>query len=198
MDDHLEKPDNPDNPKKVQQGSQPLRNIVLVGFMGSGKSSIGRELHQSLGYQLIDTDHIIVDQTGKSIPEIFARDGEDAFRELEKRLLENLLLQKTSHHIISTGGGMVGTAENRSLLRNLGFVVWLKCSPEEIYQRTSKNANRPLLQSDDPMQTIIDLLAKRSPYYQQTAHLEINTTGLNLAEISCGILESARYFFGSS
>ena len=177
---------------------QPLRNIVLVGFMGSGKSSIGRELNHSVGYQLIDTDHLIEEQAGKSIPKIFAQDGEDAFRNMETRLLEDLLLQQSSRCIISTGGGMADKAENRLLLRKLGFVVWLKCSPEEIHQRTSKSNNRPLLQCDNPMQTITELLKLRSPHYQQTAHLEINTTDLNLAEISCGILESARYYFGTS
>jgi shikimate kinase len=178
--------------------SQPLRNIVLVGFMGSGKSSIGRELHQSLGYQLIDTDHIIEEQTGKNIPEIFARDGEQAFRDMETRLLENLLLQNIGHHIISTGGGMVCRPGNRELLRKLGFVVWLKCTAGDILKRTSKNANRPLLQCNDPMETINHLLEERSPFYADVAHLEINTTGLNLDEISCGILESARYYFGSA
>lgn len=188
----------PDKPEIDQRHAQPLRNIVLVGFMGSGKSCIGRELHQSLGYQLIDTDHVIEDQTGKSISEIFSQDGEGAFRDMETRLLENLLLQKTSRHIISTGGGMTGRDENRSLLRQLGFVVWLKCSPGEIYQRTSRNANRPLLQGDDPMQTITELLAKRAPDYHRAAHLEIDTTGLSIDEISCGILASARYYFGSA
>ena len=186
------------NSESQGEDPQPLRNIVLVGFMGSGKSSIGRELHQSIGYQLIDTDHIIEDQTGKSIPEIFAQEGEDAFRDMETSLLDDLVLQQTSRRIISTGGGMANRAENRLLLRKLGFVVWLKCSPEKIHQRTSKSKNRPLLQCNDPMQTITELLAVRSPYYQQTAHLEINTTDLNLDEISCGILESARYYFGTS
>ena len=186
------------NPESPGKDPQPLRNIVLVGFMGSGKSSIGRELKQSVGYQLIDTDHIIEDQTGKSIPEIFAQDGEDAFRDMETRLLEDLLLQQTSRRIISTGGGMANKAENRLLLRKLGFVVWLKCSPEKIHQRTSKSNNRPLLQCDDPMKIITELLATRSPHYQQTAHLEINTSDLDLGEISCGILESARYYFGTT
>lgn len=191
-------PEIPDTSEADQQGPQPLRNIVLIGFMGSGKSCIGRELHQSLGYELIDTDHVIENQMGKSISKIFAEDGEEAFRDLEIRLLEKLMQEKTSHQIISTGGGMAGRAENRSLLRQLGFVVWLKCTPEEIYQRTSKNKKRPLLQCDHPLQKITDLLAERSPYYQEAAHLEIDTTELNLSEISCGILESARYYFGSA
>ena len=86
--------------------------------------------------------------------------------------------------------------ENRPLLRSLGFVVWLSCSPEDTLERTSRSNDRPLLQNDNPMETITRLLAERSPYYQQTAHLEINTSGLAFDEITCGILESARYHFG--
>ena len=180
------------------ESEQPLQNIVLVGFMGSGKSSIGRELHQNLGYELIDTDQVIEQQAGKSIPEIFDQEGEAAFRHYETELLEQLKTKQTSHHIISTGGGMVCSPKNRCLLRELGFVVWLQCSTKEILERTSQNKNRPLLQCDDPMHAISSLLQERSPYYQDTAHLEVNTTGLSLDEVSCGILESARYYYGSS
>jgi shikimate kinase len=185
-------------PQTPSQNQQPLENIILVGFMGSGKSSLGRELHQNLGYQLIDTDHVIEKQTGKSIPDIFSQDGEAAFRNLETELLKQLISQKTSEHIISTGGGVICIPENRTMLRKLGFVVWLECSVKDIFERTAKNKNRPLLQCDDPMQAIKTLLQERSPYYEETAHLKINTTGLSLNEVSCGILESARYYFGSA
>ncbi len=176
---------------------QPMRNIVLIGFMGSGKSTIGRELNKNLGYTLIDTDHAIEKLAGKTIPKIFEQDGEEAFRKHETQLLEDMVLQKTTHHIISTGGGMAARTENKILLRQLGFVVWLSCSPEDILERTSRNKNRPLLQCDDPMSVITKLLAERSPAYKKTAHMEITTTELKLSEISCGILESARYHFGS-
>lgn len=179
------------------QETRPMRNIVLVGFMGSGKSSVGRELHQNLGYKLIDTDRVIEDQTGQSIPEIFARHGEPAFRDMETRLLENLLQQNTQHHIISTGGGMACNPCNSKLLRKLGYVVWLQCTVQDIIQRTSKSTNRPLLQCDNPEETIIKLLEDRTPHYEACAHLAINTTGLNLDEVCCGILESARYYFSS-
>ncbi|MDG1358152.1 MAG: shikimate kinase [Akkermansiaceae bacterium] len=176
----------------------PLQNIVLVGFMGSGKSSIGRELHHNLGYELIDTDQVIEQQSGKTIPEIFEQRGEAVFRNYETELLEHLKDKQTSQHIISTGGGMICSPKNRILLRELGFVVWLQCSSQEILERTSQNKNRPLLQCDDPLHAIKNLLKERSPFYQETAHLEVNTTGLSLDEVSCGILESARYYYGSS
>lgn len=174
-----------------------LQNIVLVGFMGCGKSTIGRELHQALGYPLFDTDQVIEEQTGKNIPEIFAQDGEDSFRQLETRLLENLILQETSHSIISTGGGIVTRPENIPLLRKLGFVVWLCCSPEVIFERTSRNNNRPLLQCDKPMEVIRKLLSERDPAYQDASHLKIKNSNLEIDEITCGILESARYHFSS-
>ena len=175
----------------------PLRNIVLIGFMGCGKSTIGRELNKNLGYQLIDSDHAIEEQTGKKIPDIFAEDGEDTFRALETKLLKDMIKQQTNHHILSTGGGIVCREENRALLHQLGFVVWLSCTPEDIYERTSRNSNRPLLQCDDPMMAINNLLSERTPFYEEAAHLKISTSGLDFNEISCGILESARYHFGS-
>lgn len=180
-----------------QNDAQALRNIVLIGFMGTGKSSVGRALHQNLGYQLIDTDQSIEKQTGKTIPDIFAKDGESVFRNLETQLLEQLISSKISKHIISTGGGMICKPQNRSMLRQLGFVVWLRCTPQDILERTSKNSNRPLLQCDNPLQAIEELLHERTPFYAETAHLEVNTTGLSLDEVSCGILESARYHFGT-
>jgi len=180
------------------QETNPMHNIVLIGFMGSGKSTIGRELKKNLGYHLLDADTLIEQETGKNIPEIFSTDGEQAFRTMETRLLENMIAQQTNHHILSTGGGMIIRPENRPLLRQLGFVVWLTCDPEDILERTSRNTNRPLLQCDNPLEVITRLLAERSPFYEETAHLKINTSGLNFDEISCGILESARYHFTST
>ncbi|MBK1831843.1 shikimate kinase [Verrucomicrobiaceae bacterium R5-34] len=174
-----------------------LRNIVLVGFMGCGKSTLGRVLHQKLSYPLIDTDHVIEEQAGKSVAEIFADEGEDAFRSMETQLLQSLLDDELNHHIISTGGGMVLRPENRELLQQLGFVVWLFCSAEETYERTSRNNNRPLLQCNDPMGLISHMLSDRTPLYEDASHLKISTSGLEFDEISCGILESARYHFGT-
>ena len=87
--------------------------------------------------------------------------------------------------------------ENRNLLRELGFVVWLSCSPEDIYARTSRNKDRPLLDCDDPMKAITTLLDQRTPMYEQSSHLRIGTDELDFDEIACGILESARYHYGN-
>lgn len=174
-----------------------MHNIVLIGFMGCGKSTVGRELHKKLGYHFIDTDQVIEKQTGISIPEIFKQDGEEAFRELETNVLKEIIHQKTNHHIIATGGGMPIRDENQPLIKQLGFTVLLSCSPQKILERTSKNANRPLLNGPNPLEKIISILNQRSPIYKKSSHIEINTSSLDLNEISCGILESARYHFGT-
>ena len=169
------------------------KNIILVGFMGTGKSTIGRSLSQILSYPVIDTDQLIEKQQGHSIPEIFEEEGEDAFRDMETALLRSLLNQ--SGHIISTGGGIIIREENRQLLRKMGYVIWLVASPEEIYNRTSRNNNRPLLNNEDPAGTIRKLLETRIPLYKECAHLAIETNQLNFDEITTGIIESARYYF---
>ncbi|MFK7909546.1 MAG: shikimate kinase [Akkermansiaceae bacterium] len=176
---------------------KPTHNIVLIGFMGSGKSTIGRVLRKKIGYKLVDTDHVIEKDTSTSISNLFKNQGEDAFRDMETELLKNMIHQRCNEHIISTGGGMVIREKNRLLLRELGFVVWLTCPPEDILARTSRNSNRPLLQCDDPMAAITRLLDERTPMYEETAHLRINTAGLEFDEVACGILESARYHYGT-
>jgi len=168
-------------------------NIILVGFMGTGKSTIGRSLSQTLSYPVIDTDQLIEKQQGRSIPEIFEEEGEDAFRDMETALLRSLLNQ--SGHIISTGGGIIIREENRQLLRKMGYVIWLVASPEEIHNRTSRTNNRPLLNNEDPAETIRKLLETRIPLYKECAHLAIETNQLNFDEITTGIIESARYYF---
>jgi len=168
-------------------------NILLIGFMGTGKSTIGRLLSQSLGYPLVDTDELIEERAGKSIPQIFEDDGEEAFRKIEAETLNSLA--EAQHHVISTGGGVVVNEHNRKLLPTLGYVVWLVAKPEEILDRTSRNANRPLLQTENPEETIRKLLNERTPFYQEASHLCIETDQLDFDEVVTGILESARYYF---
>ena len=174
------------------------RNIILIGMMGSGKSSIGRELSQTLGYPVVDTDALIVERAGKPIRTIFEDEGEDAFRDLESAVLADLEKEHLSRCIIATGGGIIVREQNREALRRLGFVVWLVVSAEEIVRRTSKNKDRPLLNNDDQRGTIDRLLKERHDLYQCTAHQEIETDGLTFPEITTGIVASARYFFAAS
>lgn len=170
-------------------------NIVLIGFMGSGKSTVGRELHVRLGYPLVDMDQLIEQRAGKPIAAIFADEGEAAFRKVETALLGELADPSAPRRIISTGGGVVGAAENRALLRSMGYVVWLDAPLEAILERTSKNRQRPLLHTEDPAAKIRELMALREPLYQETAHLKLDTVGLDSGELATGILECARYFF---
>lgn len=174
--------------------SQP-ENIILIGFMGSGKSTVGRELHQRLGYPLVDMDQVIEQRAGKTITEIFATEGEEAFREMETALLREFNDPSVPRRIISTGGGVIGRPENRALIKQLGYVVWLDAGPEVILERTRKNRLRPLLHTDDPEARIRALMAEREPLYQETAHLKLDTGGLDSGELTTGILECARYFF---
>jgi shikimate kinase len=171
------------------------KNIVLVGLMGCGKSTIGRKLQTMLGYPLVDTDQWIEEKAGMTISEIFARRGESVFRELESAVLNELSAPGTPRRIIATGGGIVGRRANRKLLSQLGYVVWLQAPVDVILQRTARNRDRPLLQTENPRAKVEKLIAERSPLYHEIADLELETAGLETEEIACGILESARYHF---
>lgn len=175
----------------------PPKNLVLIGFMGSGKSTVGRELHARLGYELVDMDTVIEQREGRPITRIFEENGEEYFRDRETALLEELNDGSGVRRIISTGGGVVGREANRDLLRHMGYVVWLHAPVEVIYERTSRNRERPLLQTENPIAKIEALMEKRKPWYEETAHLKVDTTGLDGGELAVGILESARYFFSN-
>jgi shikimate kinase len=140
-------------------------------------------------------DRLIEETVGKKITEIFKEEGEKAFRDFETFQLMDIAKQTDKRHIISTGGGIVIRPENRSLLRKLGYVVWLRAPEDVIFERTSRNKDRPLLNHQDARTRISSLLAEREPWYRETAHLMVDTTGLDSSEIATGILESARYYF---
>lgn len=175
-----------------------MKNIVLIGFMGCGKSTIGREIHHRLGYPLLELDQIIEDTLGKKITEIFREEGEAAFRDFETLQLIEISKQTDGNNIISTGGGIVIRADNRMYLRHLGFVVWLCAKEKVIFERTSRNRDRPLLNTPTARENISRLLVEREPWYKETAHLRIDTDGLDAHEVATGIIESARYFFGNT
>lgn len=179
----------------MNESGTPPKNIVLIGFMGSGKSTVGRELHHRLGYPLVDMDQVIEQRAGKPVTAIFAEDGEVVFRDMETQLLGELSAPDAPRRIISTGGGVVGREENRALLRHLGYVVWLHAPIAVILDRTARSRERPLLHTDDPAARIAELMAARMPLYQESAHLKVDTAGLDCGELATGILESARYFF---
>jgi shikimate kinase len=166
-----------------------LPNIVLVGFMGSGKSSVGRRLALATGHRFVDTDEIIVERCGKPIAAIFAEEGEARFREIETETLRSLV--GVCGIILATGGGIVLRPENRGVLREIGVITWLDASPDTLFERVSRTRKRPLLHSPDPRGTFDRLLAERRPIYEAFTELRIDSTGLTHEESARAVLESA-------
>jgi shikimate kinase len=159
-----------------------VRNLVLVGFMGSGKSSVGREIARRWGFRFIDTDTAIRQKYKKSIPDIFASFGEPFFRDEENQTLREL--QTVNQAVIATGGGIVLQPRNHPLLRSLGVVVWLTASEEVIWERVSRNQNRPLLRTENPRSTISNLMSTRYPLYDSLADITVETSGLTHQEVA--------------
>jgi shikimate kinase len=160
----------------------PDRNVVLIGFMGSGKSSVGRELARRWGFRFLDTDSIIRNQHGVSIAEIFSVFGESFFRDQEFATLTKLL--RCHRSVIATGGGIVIQPRNAILLSKLGTTIWLRADQATIFERVSRNKNRPLLQTDNPEATIARLLAERAPLYESAADLIVDSSGLSHHEVA--------------
>ncbi|HET6515777.1 MAG TPA: shikimate kinase [Thermodesulfovibrionales bacterium] len=149
-----------------------MRNIILTGFMGVGKTAVGRELSNILGWKLVDVDEEIVKAKGMSINEIFSLFGEPLFRDIETEMIREIAAKENI--IISTGGGAVLRQENMEILRKSGTIVGLSARPDTILKRTSANRERPLLQVEDPYQKIRELLDFRRPYYEK-ADIMIDT-----------------------
>ena len=158
------------------------KNIVLVGHMGSGKTTVGRRLAHKLNQDFFDTDHEVIGKTGVTIDHIFDIEGEDGFRERESKILENLC--QMSNIILATGGGIVILPKNRKILRNTGLVVYLFSSVDQLLKRTAKSKTRPLLEnSADRRKTITELVDARDVYYREVASLVVDTTGKKLHEV---------------
>ncbi len=157
-------------------------NIILIGFMGSGKTSLGIRLSYQLKRTMIDTDKWIEQRQKRTVSEIFAACGEEAFRKLETMCLEELTAT-AQRQIISVGGGLPIRKENHSLLKELGKVFYLKASPETIYERLKNDTTRPLLQVEDPKGRIRALLEQRSPIYGSCADVTVEVSGKSFEEI---------------
>ncbi|HET7228301.1 MAG TPA: shikimate kinase [Chthoniobacterales bacterium] len=160
--------------------------IALIGFMGAGKSAVGRELSRRIGWPRHDTDEMIRAQFGISIPDIFARHGEPSFRDAETALLKTL--RRGMAGIVVTGGGIVLRSQNVQLLRGMGRIVWLDADEDVLWQRVSKHSTRPLLQTPDPRARFSELLRERLPLYQSAADYRINTTINSIAQVTDAII----------
>jgi len=162
-----------------------FRNIALIGFMGTGKSSVGRLIADQLRFILIDTDELIESRTGKSVAEIFAEEGEPAFRLHEQNVVAELSLRQRT--VISTGGGVGASEANLASLKEHALVVCLWASPEKIWERVRGQTHRPLLKEADPLAKIRQLLAAREHCYKQ-ADVLLNTEVRSLKEVAQQVL----------
>ena len=164
------------------------RNIVLVGFMGAGKSVCGRMLAKRLGRCFVETDDMITAREGCSIPEIFARHGEARFRELEAEMVQALALK--SGDVVATGGGLPCREGMMDTLRELGTVVWLRGEPLDLLERARRQGARPMLdgRSDDD---VVALYRAREPFYSR-AHLTIDTTGRTVDQVVAELVAALR------
>jgi shikimate kinase len=166
-----------------------MKNIILTGFMGTGKTEVGKELSRLLNMKLIDVDTEIEKSKNMTINEIFKQFGESRFREIETEMIRKLSEDKNC--IISTGGGAVLKQENMDALRENGIVINLMATPETILKRTSNSDDRPLLQVENPLDRIKELLNFRRPFYKK-ADLMIDTEGKTPLQIAEEIIEKVK------
>lgn len=177
-------------------------NIILIGYMGCGKSTIGRQLAKKLKVSFLDTDAWIEEKEGITISEIFATKGEGYFRDKETECLKFFLKEKQTEsyleencgelskeeqeqifYVISVGGGLPVREENQKLLKQLGHVIYLKAKPDTIYERIKGDTTRPLLQTENPLQKIREMMLSREEKYQAAAHEVLSVDGKSIGKI---------------
>ena len=167
-------------------------NICLIGYMGSGKSTVGKVLAERFGMTFEDTDEIIVKSQGRSIPEIFREEGEPYFRELEHGLVQSLAKdEQLKDTVLSTGGGIIINEDNRKLLKRIGCVVYLRACAQSLYERVKGDEGRPLLNTEDVYGRIEEMLKQRSPMYEEAADHIIDTDGLSVDETVMAVAAAA-------
>ena len=164
--------------------------IVLIGFMGAGKSSVGRALARLTGLPRFDTDEMIAARFAMAVAEIFETQGEERFRDAETETLRGL--SGAQRAIIVTGGGIVQRPENRRLLRELGTVIHLLAEEETLFARISRRPTRPLLRTENPRATVTELLRSRLAVYRELADVEVDTTLLSHDQVAERILKSVK------
>ncbi|MFH1779255.1 MAG: shikimate kinase [Candidatus Omnitrophota bacterium] len=163
-----------------------MKNIILVGFMGTGKTAVGKELAKKLKMKFIDMDDIIKKREGMEISDIFKQKGESYFRDVEKEVAREV--SKQSNLVIAAGGGVVINKENVKNLKSNGIMICLNASPDKILERTKRYTHRPLLNVPEPSKRVWELLAKRAQYYAR-ADYQIDTTNLTIDEVVQKILK---------
>ena len=164
-------------------------NVILVGFMGTGKTCVGEALAKRLGYKYVDTDDLIEVRAGKVISRIFAEDGEAYFRALESEIATEL--ESFRDHVIATGGGIIKADDNIAALNRAGTVVCLLARPEVIYERVKDETHRPLLEVPDPQGRIVELLAERRAQYEKSGY-QLDTSDLTTDQVVDHIIALVR------
>lgn len=167
-----------------------VANIYLIGLMGAGKTTIGKQLAKALMVPFYDSDKAIEESTGVDIPTIFEFEGEEGFREREQKMIQKLT--QLQGIVLATGGGAVLREENRALLKEKGFVVYLQCSVDRILERTRRDTQRPLLKTDNPKERLRQLFEQREPLYLSCANFKIDTGIFKSKTVVNCILEEYR------
>ncbi len=170
-----------------------MKNYILIGFMGAGKTTVGKLLAKEKGMDFVDTDERIVSEQNRDIPDIFAEDGEAHFRDLETDLLRRMQ-EDTEHAVVSVGGGMPVRPENRELLRSLGCVVYLSAEKQTILGRVQNDGSRPMLNGNDLETRVGQLMRERESLYRQAAHVTVRTDGRSLHQVLRIIDQETRRF----
>jgi shikimate kinase len=171
------------------QSDRRIVNLALIGFMGAGKTSVGRFVAEQLHFDYLDTDELIQSRTGRSIAEIFKTDGEPAFRTFEQQVV--IELTSRTKTVIATGGGLPVNPANLASLKTHALVVCLWASPEKIWERVKSQTHRPLLHDPDPQKKIRDLLAAREQFYKQ-ADVLVNTDIRSAREVALQVVHQFR------
>jgi len=176
-----------DKKHKKNSEYQKGQHLVLIGFMGSGKTSIGRSLSYKLKRAFYDTDKMIEDREGVTISDIFAAKGEKYFRELETDVLREIREDRIPR-IYSLGGGTPVSLQNQPLIKTIGTVIYLRLKPEEVWERLKGDTTRPLLQCEDPLSKIHNLMKLRAPAYERCADIIIDNGSKDRDEVISEIL----------
>ena len=166
----------------MNQSSDNIRKrVFLIGPMGAGKTTLGKRLARALNLDYCDCDEELVERTGASISLIFDVEGESGFRDREANLLDELTQRENL--VLATGGGIVLRESNRKILRERGFVIYLHAPLERLFERTRKDSSRPLLQTENPLESLRNILDERGPLYEQTADLSVDTDERSITQL---------------
>lgn len=162
------------NPSPPGEPARPAKPIALVGMPGAGKSTVGKLLARRLGVAFVDSDHVLEQRLGCPIRTYFEQQGEERFRDMEQEVIAELARDGVTG-VLATGGGVVLREANRRYLREHAHVIYLRSSPDQVFQRVRHDRKRPLLQVDDPLARLKALHAQRDPLYREAAHMTIDT-----------------------